>query len=150
MADEFEPHEGCLRGFEFEARIRATGYLHPEATDSYDDALVNGSVELTYASGDVNWHADADLTFRAADLASFQRELTLLHASLSGRAVLADAHDMLELRVSLTNGKGIISGSLQEHGLARFEFGEVHTDQSYLFDAVAGLERIVERFPPRA
>lgn len=96
------------------------------------------------------FHAKGELNFRAAELEAFQKELSALHETLSGEAVLRHMEDEIELRVSLDHGRGTISGFVQQHVRGRLEFEEIRTDQSYLFDAVAGLGRIVEAFPPRS
>jgi hypothetical protein len=130
MGDDFETNEGRLRGQDFAARISASGYKHPDTENPYDQQSVSGTVDLSYVSGDIRWTTAASLTFDAEDLVASQRELAALHATLSGEAVIVSADDMLQLRVQLTDGKGVISGWLQEHGVARFEFGHIHTDQS--------------------
>ena len=106
-------------------------------------------MSLTNTTGDVEWRADAAVTFRPEQLAAFHSQLTALLDDLNGEATLQDRWNALELHLRLEAGKGEISGRIEELGLARMEFDHVRTDQSYLADAVPGIREIVERFPPR-
>lgn len=142
------PAEGCLRGDGFEARVSASGYRYPDTTDPDDAQWVLGSVDVT-VTGAARFRAAANVSFWAEELQAFQRQLAALHANLSGEAVLTHLEGMVELRVRLDRGRGSIAGFVQDQGGARLQFDEIPTDQSYLFDAVAGLERIVDSFPPR-
>jgi hypothetical protein len=147
--DEYEPTEGCLRGDGFEARVAAFRYAYPDAVDDDDAEWVSGAVDVRLL-GAFGFDARGELNFRATELETFQQELAALHKTLSGEAVLRHMEDEIELRVTLDHGRGTISGFVQQHVRGRLEFKEIRTDQSYLFDAVAGLGRIVEAFPPRA
>jgi hypothetical protein len=146
--DEFEPTAGTLRGHGFEAFIGATGYRYPDTSDPDDGNWVDGEINVAI-SGPVQFRAAAALSFWAPELEAFQRELAELHSSLSGEAVLTHMEGVVRLHVRLSRGRGTIAGFIRSPEGARLEFEDVPTDQSFLFDAVAGLGRITEAFPPR-
>jgi hypothetical protein len=140
--DEFEPTAATLRGDGFEAVIGATAY-----TES-DGDMVDGAVRVA-VTGTARFEAAVSTTWLALDLEAFKRELEALHSTLSGKAVLFELENRVELKVELQGGRGTISGFAQDHVAGRLEFDSIVTDQSYLFDVIEGLRHIVEVFPSR-
>jgi hypothetical protein len=136
-----------LRGEGFTAIIAIAGYEQPDAIDDEDAHGVRGQIDVT-SSIDGHFMARVQLALRIEELARFQRELASLYTTLSGEARLDHLEGRVELVVRLDHGRGAISGYVQDE-LTRLAFDSVATDQTYLFDAVVGLERIVERFPAR-
>jgi hypothetical protein len=147
MSDAVEPREGVVRGHGFEARIVASGYERPDGIDE-DAQWVVGTVEVS-VTGKVRFHASSAVTFWAPELQAFSDQLRELHAGLSGNAVLTHLEDEHELRIHIESGKGTISGYVQEHRGTRLEFADIATDQSLLYEIAAGMESIVDAFPPR-
>jgi hypothetical protein len=149
VTEDFEPPEGCLRGEGFEARLAASGYQFPTRSDPDDAQWVGGEIKVAMTGAKSEFGASRTVSLWAPELERFERELRQLWSSLSGEAVLTDMEGELELRVRLEKGRGSISGFVKDHRGFELRFESIPTDQSYLFDAVVGLGRIVSRFPSR-
>jgi hypothetical protein len=88
------------------------------------------------------------------ELASFTERLRALQREGSGQAVLGDADaesgDEFGLTISLSDGTGTLAGFVGNKAGARLGFGPIDIDHSFVADALALFDDIIETFPPFA
>jgi hypothetical protein len=119
--------------------------------------------EFTEDFSDANWlkcrikvrvgafSADINATMTTHDFVDFQNDLSKSMNNLSGTAAFRTDEEWLSIVIEMNaRGAAHVRGTAQVHGLPKanltFEF---ETDQSYLSQTCAQLEKVVQSFPIR-
>ena len=68
---------------------------------------------------------------------------------LTGDAVLEHIEDQVRIAITLAAGKGTITGFIREHGGAALSFKQYGIDQTYVREALTGLDAFLDAFPVR-
>ena len=144
--------EGTLRAYYFQLRLSVEDYEFPHFNTGRDgNALAcHVVVEDTEIGDSYLRHSPTLYNF---ELASFTEQLRALQREGSGQAVLGDADpesgDEFGLTISLTDGTGTLAGFLGNQAGACLGFGPIDIDRSFLADALALFDDIIETFPVR-
>ena len=145
--------EGVLRAYYFQLRLSVEDYEFPHFTTGRDgNALAcQVIVEDTEIGDSYLRHSPTLYNF---ELASFTEQLRALQREgCSGQAVLGDADpesgDEFGLSISLNDDTGTLAGFIGNKAGARLRFGPIDIDQSFLADALALFDDIIETFPVR-
>lgn len=137
----------CGDGFHLTLGI--VGYEREPRGETYDDNWLRGTATLDLAQPPcATFTARCDIAWQTTDLLRFQEGLRKLLDDLSGVAALSTVEDQVELIIRLTGGKGTIEGRLEAHAIASLEF-EATTDQSFLTQTMAELQRVNSAYPFR-
>jgi hypothetical protein len=110
---------------------------------------VVGSVELEVGSMGLFHATHRDLDLRIDELAGFRDQLRELDRVLTGTATLEHHDGQLGATFTLDKGKGTLCGFVRELAGASLEFKDVATDQSYVRQALAEFDAVIEAFPVR-
>jgi hypothetical protein len=105
-------------------------------------------VELEVGSTGLFHATHRDLQLRTDELVNFRDQLRELDRTLSGTATLEHHEGQIGATVKLDKGKGELTGFVREHVGTRLEF-VTPTDQSYVGQALAEFEAVIEAFPVR-
>ena len=144
--------EGTLRAYYFQLRLSVEDYEFPHFNTGRDgNALAcQVVVEDTEIGDSYLRHSPTLYNF---ELASFTEQLRALQREGSGQAVLGDADkesgDEFGLTISLSDGTGTLAGFVGNKAGARLGFGPIDIDHSFLADALALFDDIIETFPIR-
>jgi hypothetical protein len=145
--------EGTLRAYYFQLRLSVEDYEFPHFNTGRDgNALAcQVVVEDTEIGDSYLRHSPTLYNF---ELASFTERLRALQREGSGQAVLGDADaesgDEFGLTISLSDGTGTLAGFVGNKAGARLGFGPIDIDHSFVADALALFDDIIETFPPFA
>ena len=128
--------------------VQVNGYERAPVGEYFDDNWVR--VVVVVAVG--RFAGEYEATFLTSDFVGFRKELQALHHSLDGKASFSTMEEQLSLEL-VGNGRG----GIELKGLAadvpgsdnRLEF-VLQLDQSHLPNVLAGLDEILNEFPPRA
>jgi hypothetical protein len=107
-----------------------------------------GSVELEVGSTGLFHAIHRDLYFRTDQVTGFRDQVRELYRVLTGSATLEHDERQFKATITLDKGKGELSGFVREYERTQLEF-VIPTDQSYVGQALAELEAVVEAFPVR-
>ena len=144
--------DGILRAYYFQLRLSVEDYEFPHFNTGRDgNALAcQVVVEDTEIGDSYLRHRPTLYNF---ELASFTEQLRALEREGSGHAVLDDADtesgDEFGLTISLSDGTGTLAGFVGNKAGARLGFGPIDIDRSFLADALALFDDIIETFPIR-
>ena len=144
--------EGALHSYYFQLRLSVEDYEFPHFNTGRDgNALAcQVVVEDTEIGDSYLRHSPTLYNF---ELASFNEELRALEREGSGQAVLGDVDtesgDEFGLTISLTDSTGTLAGFVGNKAGARLRFGPIDIDRSFLTDALALFDDIIETFPVR-
>lgn len=107
-----------------------------------------GSVEIEVGSTGLFHATHRDLHLRTDELIAFRDQLRELDRVLTGTATLEHIEGQVGATIKLDKGKGELTGFVREFVGARLEF-VTPTDQSYVGQALAEFNALVEAFPIR-
>jgi len=144
--------EGLLRAYYFQLRLSVEDYEYPHFNTGRDgNALACQVVVEDTEIGDS--YLRHTPTLYNYELASFTEQLRTLERDGSGQAVLGDpdaeSGDEFGLTISLTDGTGTLAGFVGNTAGARLGFGPIDINRSFLADALALFDDIIETFPVR-
>lgn len=144
--------EGLLRAYYFQLKLSIEDYAYPHFSTGRDgNALAcQVVVEDTEIGDSYLRHRPTVYNF---ELASFTERLRALERDGSGQAVLGDpdpeSGDEFGLTITLSDGTGTLTGFIGNTAGARLGFGPIDTNRSFLADALALFNDIIETFPVR-
>jgi hypothetical protein len=114
-----------------------------------DDAnWVNAEVDIAVGRGS-SYRAQVSLTLLAGELEGFRDELRALDAKPTGEAELTHLEEEVGLTLKLKHGKGTLSGFVLDHVGPELRFDHVEVDRTFVRDALAEVDALVEAFPVR-
>ncbi len=93
--------------------------------------------------------ARMSLTLRTDALEHFRDELRTLDAKRTGVAELTHLEDEMELTVRLKRGKGTLTGFVLDHDGPELRFEHIEIDRSFVREALAQIDVLVQAFPMR-
>jgi hypothetical protein len=137
-----------LLGEGFRFSLRAEGFVSgPGAAEPEANSLAS-EVELDVSKGG-SFRARRRAVLRTDELQHFRDQLKSLDRDLGGEAMLTGRDSEFQVRLSLTAGKGTLSGIVREWG-TDIRFDEIHTDQTFIRDALKEFDALVAAFPVRS
>jgi hypothetical protein len=144
--------EGTLRSYYFQLRLSVEGYEFPHFNTGRDgNALACRVVIEDTENGDS--YLRHTPTLYNFELQSFTEALRALERDGSGQAVLGDldaqSGDEFGLTISLSDGTGRLQGFVGNQAGARLGFGPIEIDRTFVADALALFDEIIETFPVR-
>jgi hypothetical protein len=144
--------EGTLRAYYFQLRLSVEDDEFPHFNTGRDgNALACEMVIEDTEIGDS--YLRHNPTLYNFEIASFTEQLRALERERSGQAVLGDADaesgDEFGLTISLSDGTGTLAGFVGNKTGARLGFGPIDIDRSFVADALALFDDIIETFPIR-
>jgi hypothetical protein len=143
--------ESTLRSYYFQLRLSVEGYEFPDFNTGRDgNALACRVVIEDIENGDSYLrHAP---TLHNFELQSFTEQLRALERKGSGQALGdpdAESGDEFGLSISVSNNAGRLQGFIGNQAGARLGFGPIEIDRTFLTDALALFDEIIETFPVR-
>jgi hypothetical protein len=122
------------------------GYEFPQLTTGDDANWVNAEVDLAVGR-ELSYSARLSLTLLTDELERFRDELRALDAKPTGEAELTHLEEELGLTLKLKRGKGTLSGFALDHVGPELRFDHVEVDQTFVREALAQFDALVEAFP---
>jgi len=124
------------------------GYQYPDALDEWDGNWLRVTARCVATGATVEV---SGAILDTVGVQTFQRELTAIHETFQGKAVLGSVEPELSVEVQAVGHAGQLEAAIEitpEHLHQAHRF-VVALDQSYLAAVVLGCQRVIARYPVR-